>query len=153
MFCETGVFTPDESREILGAGRQAGMKLRIHADELVASGGSMVAADVCARSADHLIFVDDAAAGALAQALLGLDVDAPAGLVRIEPPGVPLSRCDFLRVISIQKRSYRPETFRPAVPFSNEGAHKDLGSRPRLYGEMSGELLFRSREIWTHRLR
>jgi N-terminal domain of (some) glycogen debranching enzymes/Amylo-alpha-1,6-glucosidase len=31
-----------------------------------------------------------AAAGALAQALLGLDVDAPAGLVRIEPPDVPL---------------------------------------------------------------
>jgi len=68
VFCETGVFTPDESREILRAGRQAGMKLRIHADELAASGGSMVAADVCARSADHLIFVDDAAAGALAAA-------------------------------------------------------------------------------------
>jgi hypothetical protein len=31
-----------------------------------------------------------AAAGALAQALLGLDVDAPAGLVRMEPPAVPL---------------------------------------------------------------
>jgi glycogen debranching enzyme len=31
-----------------------------------------------------------AAAGALAQALLGLDVDAPAGLVRMEPPDVPL---------------------------------------------------------------
>ena len=31
-----------------------------------------------------------AAAGALAQALLGLDVDVPAGLVRIEPPDVPL---------------------------------------------------------------
>jgi glycogen debranching enzyme len=30
-----------------------------------------------------------AATGALAQALLGLDVDAPAGLVRIDPPGVP----------------------------------------------------------------
>jgi imidazolonepropionase len=68
VFCETGVFTPDESREILRAARRAGMKLRIHADELGASGGSMVAADVGARSADHLIFVDDAAAGALAAA-------------------------------------------------------------------------------------
>jgi len=44
------------------------MKLRIHADELAASGGSMVAAGVGARSADHLIFVDDAGAGALAAA-------------------------------------------------------------------------------------
>jgi imidazolonepropionase len=66
VFCETGVFTPDESREILLAGRGAGMKLRIHADELGASGGSHVAADVGARSADHLIFTDDRAALRLA---------------------------------------------------------------------------------------
>ena len=37
VFCETGVFTPDESREILEAGRSAGLKPRIHADELAAS--------------------------------------------------------------------------------------------------------------------
>ena len=36
VFCETGVFTPEESREILEAGRAAGLKLRIHADELAA---------------------------------------------------------------------------------------------------------------------
>ena len=46
VFCETGVFTPDESREILQAGRAAGMKLRIHADELGPSGGSAVAAEL-----------------------------------------------------------------------------------------------------------
>ena len=34
VFCETGVFTPDESREILEAGARAGLKPRIHADEL-----------------------------------------------------------------------------------------------------------------------
>lgn len=56
VFCETGVFTPDDSREILRAGQAAGMKARIHADELGASGGSAVAAEVGARSADHLIF-------------------------------------------------------------------------------------------------
>ncbi len=56
VFCETGVFTPAESRDILRAGQAAGMKARIHADELAASGGSQVAAEVGARSADHLIF-------------------------------------------------------------------------------------------------
>jgi imidazolonepropionase len=66
VFCETGVFTPDESREILLAARDAGMKLRIHADELGPSGGSRVAADLRVRSADHLIFVDEAGAEALA---------------------------------------------------------------------------------------
>jgi imidazolonepropionase len=57
VFCETGVFTPDESAEILHAGLRHGLKARIHADELDASGGSLVAAGVGARSADHLIFV------------------------------------------------------------------------------------------------
>jgi imidazolonepropionase len=68
VFCETGVFTPDESRDILEAGRAAGLKPRIHADELAASGGATVAAQVGARSADHLIFVDEAGAAGLAAA-------------------------------------------------------------------------------------
>src|SRR5262249_3973064 len=55
-------FTPDESRQILEAARNAGLNLRIHADELGASGGSAVAADLTVRSADHLIFIDEAAA-------------------------------------------------------------------------------------------
>lgn len=66
VFCEQGVFTPDESRDILLAGQQHGLKSRIHADELALSGGSRVAADVGARSADHLIFVDQEHARMLA---------------------------------------------------------------------------------------
>ena len=68
VFCETGVFTPAESQAILEAGRAAGLKPRIHADELAASGGSAVAAAVGARSADHVIFVDEAGADGLAAA-------------------------------------------------------------------------------------
>ena len=68
VFCETGVFTPDESRRILQAGAGRGLKPRIHADELAASGGSQVAADVGARSADHLIFVPETGIRAMAAA-------------------------------------------------------------------------------------
>jgi imidazolonepropionase len=68
VFCETGVFTRDESREILQAGRAAGMKLRLHADELGRSGGSELAAELRVRSADHLIFVTEEGAKALAAA-------------------------------------------------------------------------------------
>lgn len=68
VFCEKGVFAPDESLAILLAAKFAGLKLRVHADELGRSGGSEVAADVGARSADHLIFADKAAAQALANA-------------------------------------------------------------------------------------
>jgi imidazolonepropionase len=68
VFCETGVFTPGESRRILNAGLRAGLKARIHADELGASGGSQVAAAVGARSADHLIFVPPEGIAAMAKA-------------------------------------------------------------------------------------
>jgi imidazolonepropionase len=67
VFCEQGVFTPDESRDILEAGKRHGLKPRIHADELALSGGSRVAAEVGARSADHLIFVDQSHAQMLAE--------------------------------------------------------------------------------------
>ena len=66
VFCETGVFTPAESLEILRAGQAAGLRPRIHADELAASGGWQVATEVSARSADHLLFVDREAADAMA---------------------------------------------------------------------------------------
>ena len=66
VFCEHGVFTPDESRAILEAGQRHGLKARIHADELALSGGARVAAEVGARSADHLIFVDEPHARLLA---------------------------------------------------------------------------------------
>lgn len=68
VFCETGVFSPEESLRILEAGIAHGLKPRIHADELGASGGSQVAAQVGARSADHLIFVPDECIQAMASA-------------------------------------------------------------------------------------
>lgn len=66
VFCEQGVFTPDESRAVLEAGQKHGLKARIHADELALSGGARVAAEVGAYSADHLIFVDEPHARRLA---------------------------------------------------------------------------------------
>jgi imidazolonepropionase len=68
VFCETGVFTPAESTRILEAGLRAGLKPRIHADELAASGGSQVAAAIGARSADHLIFTSPEGIAAMASA-------------------------------------------------------------------------------------
>jgi imidazolonepropionase len=68
VFCETGVYTPSESRTILQAGIEAGLRARIHADELAASGGSDIAAELGARSADHLIFVEPQSADRMARA-------------------------------------------------------------------------------------
>jgi imidazolonepropionase len=68
VFCDDGAFTPQESVAILAAGARAGLKPRLHADELARSGGTDVAAKVQARSADHLIHVDEEGADALAGA-------------------------------------------------------------------------------------
>jgi imidazolonepropionase len=68
VFCEQDVFTPDESIEILDAGCRLGLAPRVHADELSPGGGASVAARVGARSADHLVYVDERGADALADA-------------------------------------------------------------------------------------
>lgn len=68
VFCDRGFFTPDESRAILDAGKALGLKPRIHADELAASGGAEVAAAVGARSADHLIHATPQGIAAMARA-------------------------------------------------------------------------------------
>jgi imidazolonepropionase len=54
VFCETGVFTADQSRRVLEAARAFGMEPRLHADELAPSGGAELAAELQAASADHL---------------------------------------------------------------------------------------------------
>ncbi|OUU26033.1 MAG: imidazolonepropionase [Planctomycetia bacterium TMED53] len=55
VFCERQVFDPEESRRVLETGLKHGLKAKIHADEMAASGGSEVAAEVGAISADHLM--------------------------------------------------------------------------------------------------
>lgn len=66
VFCETGVYTADESREILIAARRAGLLLKLHADELSSSGGAELAAELDATSADHLGAISEAGIAALA---------------------------------------------------------------------------------------
>lgn len=68
VFCEEGVFTVAESRRILAAARNRGLKLRIHADELGDTGGSLLAGELAVRSADHLVHCSAAGIEALAQA-------------------------------------------------------------------------------------
>lgn len=59
VFCDVGYFTVEESRAILQAAKQAGLALRIHAEQLAHSGGARLAAELGALSADHLEWIDD----------------------------------------------------------------------------------------------
>lgn len=59
VFCERGVFTPEQSRRILEAGKEYGLIPKIHADEIESYGGAELAAAVGAISADHLLKASD----------------------------------------------------------------------------------------------
>ncbi|MHA2117467.1 MAG: imidazolonepropionase [Candidatus Thorarchaeota archaeon] len=68
VFCEEGVFSVEQSREILNAAQDKGMKLKVHADEIVQLGGAGLAAEVGAISADHLLRSSDDDLEAMAKA-------------------------------------------------------------------------------------
>ena len=59
VFCEDKYFTVDQSRRILETGREHGLKPRLHADEFVDSGAAVLAGEINAFSADHLMAVSE----------------------------------------------------------------------------------------------
>lgn len=59
VFCDQGAFTVEESRKVLNRGKKLGLKPKIHADEIEATGGAELAAEVDAVSADHLLKASD----------------------------------------------------------------------------------------------
>ncbi len=59
VFCEEGIFTVNESKQILKAAQDFGINARVHADELKGTGGAEMAADVGAITADHLVKVSN----------------------------------------------------------------------------------------------
>lgn len=68
VFVEEGVFSVDEGRHILTAALSLGMKVKLHADEMVSMGGAELAADLGAVSADHLLASSDDGLIRMAQA-------------------------------------------------------------------------------------
>ena len=68
VFCERGVFSPEQARRILTAAARLGLAPRLHADELAPSGGAELAAELNAMSADHLAAPSPAGIDALAAA-------------------------------------------------------------------------------------
>ncbi|HVO39501.1 MAG TPA: imidazolonepropionase [Spirochaetia bacterium] len=81
VFCEQGVFSTAQSRRVLEEARAAGLGLKVHADELSATGGAELAASLNAVSADHLLAASEA----------GLKAMARAGVVAVLLPGTAYS--------------------------------------------------------------
>jgi imidazolonepropionase len=67
VFCERGVFTPEQSKRILEAGKSYGLIPKIHADEIEPYEGAELAAELGAISADHLLRASDQGITAMAE--------------------------------------------------------------------------------------
>ena len=59
VFCEKNVFSVEQSRKLLTKAKEMGLKLKLHADEIVQLGGAELAAELGAVSADHLLQASD----------------------------------------------------------------------------------------------
>ncbi|MDK2951535.1 MAG: imidazolonepropionase [Kosmotogales bacterium] len=59
VFCEKNVFSVNQSRKLLEKAKQMGFNLKIHADEMVSLGGSELAVELGATSADHLLNISE----------------------------------------------------------------------------------------------
>ena len=79
IFCEEGVYSVEESRFLIAAAKKAGLKIKLHADEFVSLGGSQLAVDEGAKSAEHLIAITDD----------GIQKMAASNTTAILLPGVP----------------------------------------------------------------
>ncbi|MGE7110615.1 imidazolonepropionase [Lysinibacillus sp. NPDC047702] len=77
VFCEKGVFTPEQSQRILEAGKAFGLTPKIHADEIEPYKGAELAAQVGAISAEHLLVASDE----------GIQSMAKAGTIAVLLPG------------------------------------------------------------------
>ena len=66
VFCEQGVFSVSQARQILETARSAGLRLKIHADELHDTGGAALAGELHAVSAEHLLAASDQGLRAMA---------------------------------------------------------------------------------------
>jgi imidazolonepropionase len=66
VFCERGAFDADQSRAVLEAGRDAGLGVRVHANQLGEGPGVQLAVEMGAASADHCTYLSDADVAALA---------------------------------------------------------------------------------------
>lgn len=67
VFCETGVFTNEDSERILRAAQAKGLLAKLHADEMSSTGGAGLACRLGAVSADHLLSISDADIRALGE--------------------------------------------------------------------------------------
>ena len=91
IFCERGYFDIEQSRKILTAAKEHGLKLRMHVDQLSNSGGAKLAAELKATTADHLEKTDERGIAAMKSANVQ-PVLLPGSVYALGSTGYPRTR-------------------------------------------------------------
>jgi imidazolonepropionase len=129
VFCEEGVFSVDQSRRVLEAGREHGLVPKVHAEEFTRLGGAQLAADLGAASADHLLHATEDDADALAEA----------GVTPVMLPGTAFALgTDYADAASFRETGspvavatdFNPNCHAPAMPFALTLACVGMGMAP-----------------------
>lgn len=136
VFCESGAFTPEQTRRILNAGDAAGLGLRLHAAQLGPGPGVRLAVKLGAASVDHCTYLTDDDVAALA----GSSRDGRPGTVATLLPGVEFSTrhpypdarrlIDAGVTVAIASDCNPGSSFTSSMPFCIAVAVRDMGMTP-----------------------
>ncbi|XP_068081886.1 probable imidazolonepropionase isoform X2 [Anabrus simplex] len=89
VFCETGVFSVEQSKKILAAGKDIGLRLNFHGDELHPTGSAEMGAELGATAISHLEEISDNGIVAMAKAgSVAVILPTTAFFLRLKPPPV-----------------------------------------------------------------
>ena len=171
VFCDEGVFTVEQARRVLVAGKEHGLLPRLHANQLARSGGVQLAAEVGAVSADHLDYLEDediavlAASGTVAVLLPGVsfslrlpqargrdlwDAGVPVALATDCNPGTSyVETMSFVVALACQEMGLSPER---AMWSATRGGALALGleDRGRLVPGALGDLVVLCHPSYVH---
>ena len=129
-FCETGAFTAEQCRAVLDAGRDAGLGLRLHANQLGHGDGVQLAVEAGCASADHCTYLSDADVDALA----GSDTVAtflPATDFSTRQPYPDARRViDAGATVALAANCNPGSSYTTSMPFCIALAVRDLGMTP-----------------------
>ena len=130
VFCEDGAFGVDAARAVLAAGRDAGLGMRVHANQLSYGGGVRLACELGAAAVDHCTYLSDADVDALAAS------GTVAGLL----PGVEFSTghpypdgrrlLDAGVTVALASDCNPGSSFTSSIPFCIALAVREMGMTP-----------------------
>ena len=127
VFCEEGAFDAEQSRRVLEAGRDAGLGLRVHGNQLGYWPGARLAAELGAASVDHCTYLDDLDREALAHSDTVATFLPATDFSTLEPYPDARRAIDHGVSVAIATNTNPGSSYTTSMPFCIALAVRDLG--------------------------